>query len=339
MRVNTRPSLDRNSDAEQSTVIPYRRDDDAGVDGSGPRPIVVPHAKCGVVIVSYRTGSVLLDCLHSVLAQPVVSHVVLVDNGNDPATRGALTELTSHDDRLEIIVGHGNVGFSKGCNLGARRISAEYLLLLNPDSHMGEGVLAEALRAFETDPEASAVTVRLENPDGSEQRGGRRNLLTPWTSLVEQFRLDRLMPDHPHFQRLNLNETEPLSEITEVECISGAFMLMPKQVFDDLGGMDEDYFLHVEDIDFCMKIAKADGHILYVPHVSVTHEQGTSRVYQTFVEWHKARSAVRYFFKHFQPQYPTFLLRMIAVAIFTRFTIRLLPQTLRWLAQSLSSKT
>ena len=88
-----------------------------------------------------------------------------------------------------------------------------------------------SIEVFQTHPDTSLLTVRIENVDGTEQRGARRNLMTPWTCCVEQFRLDRLAQNHPHFKRLNLNETTPLSKIAPVQCISGAFMLMPKRVF------------------------------------------------------------------------------------------------------------
>jgi N-acetylglucosaminyl-diphospho-decaprenol L-rhamnosyltransferase len=292
--------------------------------------LAVPEAVCSVVVVSYKTGPVLIDCLRSLLSQRCIKQVILVDNGNTQASRDDIAALQSENPRLEVVVGQGNVGFSRGCNLGAARARGRYLLLLNPDCVLEDGVLADAIQVLEDDPSCSLMTVRLENPDGSEQRGGRRNLLTPWTCMVEQFRLDRLAPNHPHFKRLNLNETEPFTEITPVQCISGAFMLMPKEAFHAVGGMDEDYFLHVEDIDFCMKMEQKGRKILYAPHLKVTHVRSTSNVYPAFVEWHKSLSVVKYFHKHFQPQYPSAILKIISAAIFMRFVLRLLPMTVSW---------
>lgn len=290
---------------------------------------------CSVVIVSYRTGAVLIDSLRAALEQEAVDTVVLVDNGNSAETRRAVDALAAADTRLRVLRGHGNVGFARGCNLGARAATGTHLLLLNPDCMLRPGVVARGLQVLADNPEAGALTVRVENTDGTEQRGGRRNLMTPWTCLVEQFRLDRLMPDHPHFQRLNLNETEPLTEITPVQCISGAFMLMPRAIYERVGGMDEDYFLHVEDVDLCLRIQKAGGLILYVPDASVTHVQGTSRVFPLVVEWHKSVSVVRYFSKHFRPQYPNLVLRLISMAIFLRLGVRAVPMTLAWVGERL----
>jgi N-acetylglucosaminyl-diphospho-decaprenol L-rhamnosyltransferase len=285
---------------------------------------------CSVVIVSYKTGPILIECLNSIFQQEGIHQVILVDNGNTRSLIQQINTIADAEARLEIITGHGNIGFAKGCNLGARRARAHYLLLINPDSIVNDGTISKAIHVFKDYPEAFVLTVRIENSDGSEQRGARRNLMTPWTCLVEQFRLDRLAPDHPHFQRLNLNETKPLLDISPVQCISGAFMLMPKNIYNDLGGMDEEYFLHVEDVDFCMRIEKIGGVILYVPNITVMHQKSTSDVYPGFIEWHKAKSFCTYFEKHFQAQYPKWILNIFASAIYLRFTLRLVPITLSW---------
>ncbi len=286
---------------------------------------------CGVVVVSYKTGPVLLECVESALAQPDVRQLVLVDNGNPRSMLRALNGIADRDARLEIVTGHGNVGFARGCNIGARRARHPFLLLLNPDATLGEGVLARGLDAFDAWPGAALLGARLENPDGSEQRGGRRNLPTPWSCVVEQLRLDRLAPEHPRFRRMNLNEAEPLADTAPVECISGAFMLMPRETFDELDGMDEDYFLHVEDVDFCRRVGERGGAILYAPDVPVTHRRGASRVWPGFVEWHKSRGFAKYFFKHFRPHYPGPLLAAFSAAIYARFALRLPAMTLRWM--------
>jgi len=292
-------------------------------------------ATCSVVMVSYHTGPVLIESLRACLTQAQVDRVILVDNGNQPETLDSVRALAGDDRRVVIVSGHGNVGFSRGCNIGARHATGNYLLLLNPDCVLRPGVIRRGIDVFADHADAAALTVRIENTDGTEQRGGRRNLMTPWTCVVEQFRLDRLMPHHPHFQRMNLNETEPLAQVTPVPCISGAFMLMPRHVFDAVGGMDEDYFLHVEDVDFCMRLQKRGGLILYVPDAAVTHVKSTSHVFPLVVEWHKSVSATKYFRKHFRPQYPDFVLRIIELALFARLAIRSVPLTFRWLRHEL----
>lgn len=319
-------------DTDHTQVVPYR---DHAVAGPATTAGAVKDAasSCSIIMVSYYTGPVLIDSIRAALTQAQITEVVLVDNGNSRATLDSLTSLAEDDRRLKIVTGHGNVGFSKGCNMGARAATGRHLLLLNPDCVLRPGVIRRSIEVMAAHPEASALTVRIENTDGTEQRGGRRNLMTPWTCLVEQFRLDRWMPEHPYFQRMNLNETAPFDDVTAVPCISGAFMMVRRGVYESLGGMDEDYFLHVEDVDFCMRIQKMGGVILYVPDAAVTHVKSTSRVFPLVVEWHKSVSATKYFHKHFRPQYPNFVLRMISVALFGRLVVRSIPLTFQWLRQ------
>ncbi len=291
---------------------------------------------CSVVVVSYRTGPILIACLRSILVQDGLHQLILVDNSNTTTLMRQVQDLALEFPQLEILSGQGNIGFAAGCNLGAKRVTGQFMLLLNPDCVMPKDSLRMALSVFADRPDATVVSVRIENADGSEQRGGRRNLMTPWTCLVELFRLDRLAPNHPQFIRLNLNETEPSPGITAIQCTTGAFMMMRSQTYFDLDGMDEDYFLHVEDVDFCMRLAKSGGRIFYVPYIKVMHLKSTSRVSPIKIEVFKTKSAVIYFQKHFKPAYSDLLLNLVTVALYSRFIVRVIPMTISWLAKKLS---
>jgi GT2 family glycosyltransferase len=157
----------------------------------------------------------------------------------------------------------------------------------------------------------------LLNPDGSDQRGSRRRLLTPGRAIAEALGLDRL-----GFEGVNRHR-EPLpSEPVAIDCISGAFMLMPRAVFERFGGMDEGYFLHVEDIDFCLRIGRSGGLVLFDPTLRVRHWQGTSRSPALRVEWHKARGFIRYFHKHFRNTHGLAILLGVDLLVLLRFAVR-----------------
>ncbi len=285
-------------------------------------------AACSVVLVSYRTGPVLLECLGSVLRQNGVREVILVDNGNPPGLLAEVDRLAAADARLVVMTGHGNVGFAHGCNLGVARTTQPTLLLLNPDAVLGPGVIEAALDALAGREDVALATVRLLNTDGTEQRGCRRNLLTPCRCVVEQLRLASLIPG---LSGINLNTAPVPDHPVEVPCISGAFMLMPRDTWELTGGMDEGYFLHVEDVDFCLRLRRGGGRILYIPGVSVTHVQGTSQASPMVVEWHKARSLVRYFFTHFRSGWQAPVLPLIAVLVQLRFVAIAPARTLVWM--------
>ncbi|UUX48311.1 glycosyltransferase family 2 protein [Nisaea acidiphila] len=270
---------------------------------------------CAVVIVSYRTGPCLMECIRSVLGEMSAREIVVVDNGNPAEMVSALRALAETEERLTLLTGHGNVGFGRACNMGAARTTSPFLLLLNPDSVLKPGSLDGAMDRLASRQDISLYTVRIEDPDGSEQRGCRRNLMTPWTCLVEVSGLHRL-----GFKRINLHGTPPPEDLEEVECISGSFLLFRREVFEAIGGMDEDYFLHMEDVDVCFRVRAAGGSIWFDPTLSASHVQGTSEATSLFIEEQKTRGGVLYFSKHFGG-WPNPLVLLVNIALWTRFLL------------------
>lgn len=251
-------------------------------------------SRVSVVMVSYHTGNVLFTSIASVLQQEGLAELLLVDNGNPPDVRARVQQMALSDTRLKILSGHGNVGFAAGCNEGARRATGEYLVLLNPDCILPPLALSTLVREMNALPGTVLAGPHLLNPDGSEQRGGRRQLLTPKVALVEALGLHRL-----GFRRLNDHHTAMPESTHDVPAISGACMCIRKVDFDAMSGLDESYFLHVEDLDLCMRVARAGKRIVCVPQVRVAHLLSTSEATSEFIEGHKARGFIRYFEKHF----------------------------------------
>ncbi len=280
----------------------------AELPGDGPADIAV-------VMVSYRTGDVLQESLAAALAEPSLCRLVLVDNGNDPTTRRRLASMAAAEPRLKIVEGQGNIGFAAGCNLGAAQADAPYLAFVNPDCIVSRGSLARLRDVLRATPDIWMVTPRLVGPDGSPERGTPRAILTPWVALVELLQLWRLAPRHPTFQRLNLYSTDAYWRGGPVPAISGAFMMLPAGRFADVGGFDERYFLHVEDLDFCLALARRGGTIAYMPEIVATHHRSSSRVSPLRLAWHKARGARYYMRKNFSGIYPGWALRLINLAI------------------------
>ncbi|MDD9991418.1 MAG: glycosyltransferase, partial [Rhodospirillales bacterium] len=147
-------------------------------------------------MVSYRTGPVLAHAIDAVLApdQEGVAELILVDNGNSPVEAAALARRAQTEPRLRLVTGHGNIGYARGCNLGAQGARGRYLLLLNPDCCLRRGAVPALLAEAAALGEDWMLGLRVRNADGTDQRGSRRALLTPVTVLVEALRLDRLSP-------------------------------------------------------------------------------------------------------------------------------------------------
>jgi len=272
-----------------------------------------------VVMVSYHTGPVLFDSIASVLGQTEPVQLCLVDNGNPPDVVERLRAMAAGDARLRFISGHGNVGFSKGCNRGAEAAEGSYLLFLNPDSKLPPDALVKLKHHLARLTPPAMIGARLLGEDGKDQRGCRRALLTPKTALIEALHLGRLFPR----ERLNFNE-EPVPEsLTPMPAISGAFMFLAASDFRRIGGFDEGYFLHVEDLDICLRFRRAGGAIYFAPDVVVTHIGGTSNATKVFIEKHKARGFVRYFHKNFGRDYPVFVLWLLDAAVWGRTYLKI----------------
>ena len=292
-----------------------------------------PAAGISVVMVSYRTGPVLYAAIEAVLArdreQAGVVELILVDNGNPPEVVGELRRRTETEPRLKLVSGHGNVGFARGCNIGARRARGRYLLLLNPDCCLAPGAIPTLLAEAVALGSDWLLGCRVVDPDGRDQRGSRRALLTPYTALVEAFRLDRLAPWLLRRYRLNHHD-RPLPRGTgRVPAVSGACMMLPAATFQAVGGLDEDYFLHVDDLDLCLRLHRTGIPVYFVPHVEAVHHAGSSRAGPVKVEWYKALSFLHYFGKQFRGLRHLPLLVPLGAGILARFGIGALQSLLR----------
>lgn len=271
------------------------------------------------VVVSYRTGPVLFEALASLLAQPPVLEVILVDNGNPPETVSALARLAAETPRLRLIRPGRNLGFAAACNLGAGEARGNCLAFVNPDLLVPPHSFEILGREMAAHPDAWLFGARLLNMDGSEQKGGRREVLTPWRAFVELLRLDRLAPAHPYFKRFHLQDGAPPDHPVEVPTISGAFMAARRERFAALGGFDQNMFLHIEDVDLCLRALLAGGRVLYCGNLPVRHVRSSSDASRLFVEWHKTRSTIIYFYKHFSASYPAWSLHLTAAVLLLRF--------------------
>lgn len=283
-------------------------------------------APVSVVIVNFNAGEVLADCLASVLAQ--AREVIVVDNASEPGPFESVIERFADRANLTVIRSSRNGGFSYGCNLGIRQSGQPAILLLNPDCVVAPGALAAMGEVLHADDRTGMVGGYITCTDGTEQGGGRRAVPTPWRSFVRGFGISRFARQFPRtarrfprlFNDFYLHLQPKPSEPIPVEAISGACILMKRAAVDDVGLLDEGYFLHCEDLDICMRFRQRGWGIVFVPHAPVLHHKGVcSRNRTLFVEWHKHKGMMRFYRKHFRHQYPPVLMAVVAAGVWTRF--------------------
>lgn len=271
------------------------------------------------IIVNYNAGAGLVDCIQSVLDQ--VGEVILVDNASHDNSIALIEAHFAGDARLRIIRNHTNLGFAAACNIGARAAQHPYWFFLNPDCICADGSLAELYRVLTSTPKAGMVGGLLLNLDGSEQAGGRRLTPTPSRTLVRAFGLHRFAQRWPQLLvDFNLHQ-QPLPKTPiSVEAISGACMLVKPEAVAEVGLWDDEYFLHCEDLDWCMRFVRAGWDILFVPSAPIIHAQGVcSKTRPLFVEWHKHKGMTRFYRKFFRESYSLPLLWLVIGAIWSRF--------------------
>lgn len=266
-------------------------------------------------IVNYNAGQHLRTCVERLLGSSTVGHVYIIDNASDDGSLANVQEKAGCADRLTIIRNDRNYGFARAVNQFLKQTDADYLLILNPDCVAAQDTVSRVYTAMEADPKAGMAGCLLLNPDGTEQRGGRRNIPDPASSLKRIF-YGRARA-HRGFDLVN---TPLPPHVVEVEAISGAFMLVRRAALMDVGPMDEGYFLHCEDLDWCMRFRQKGWKILFVPHATAVHQQGiSSRSRPLFVLWHKHRGMWRFYRKFYLLQHSSPFNVLVWLGIWAQF--------------------
>jgi GT2 family glycosyltransferase len=286
-----------------------------------------------VIIVNYNAGPGLIPAVRAALQDAM--EVLVVDNDSKDGSTEALETTFGADPKLKVLRNHANLGFAKGCNRGANAAIGDYLLFLNPDCELQPGAVDCMMEVLIQEPTAGMVGGLLLNPDGTEQAGGRRAIPTPWRSFVRAFGLARLASRWPKlFTDFHLHETPLPDHPVEVEAISGACMLLRRPAMQQVGLLDEAYFMHCEDLDWCVRFWRERWRILFIPDARMIHHKGvSSRSRPVFVEWHKHRGMMRFYRKFFRHQYPGALMWLVTAGVWLRFSLVAVYYTVRRLVR------
>jgi len=255
---------------------------------------IVSSSKISVVMVSYKTGAVLVEAINSVLQDKDVTELILVDNGNSEDARVQLANHIQNHNHVRLLQGHGNIGFARGCNYGAKQSTGDYILFLNPDAILHKGGVLSAVNDGANLTQPWIIGGLLQDVHGNEQRGARRGELTPSSAFISFTGLGKFS----RFKSIH-RETEPMpSAAVPMPTISGACLMMDRASFNQLSGFDEAYFLHVEDIDICRRARRHGGDVMFSPHMVAMHYGSTSKVHKFKVEHEKLKGFIYYFWNY-----------------------------------------
>ncbi len=279
--------------------------------GTENRPASSDRPLVSVVIVSFNSGPILIECILALLRSTSAIEVLVYDNASDDGAIEAVEHLAAQDARLRTIRGRENSGFAAGCNRALALAGGRFVLFLNPDCIVRPDTIGRMASVLDAHPASGMAGCLIRNTDGSIQAACRRTIPTPRKIVAEIGRLlaGRKNPARSHFSDIERIPGEPHA----VEAISGAFMLVRRDALDAVGSFDEGYFLHWEDVDLCQRFSRAGYGILFVPDVEVLHYKGhCSSGQRARVEWHKNFGLLRFLRKNFFSPFAGLLLGAVA---------------------------
>lgn len=265
-----------------------------------------------VVILNYNTIPLTRECLKTVLASKLAAfnmEVIVCDNGS---TDGSVRMIKKEFPGVLLVENKKNLGFAAGNNPGVKRASGRYVLLLNTDTEVPTATLAMMIAFMDKTPSAGAATCRLLLPDGSMDPACHRGFPTPWVAFTYLAKMEKLFPKTKAFGEYH-QQYKDFSTIHEVDCISGAFFMVRREVIEKVGLLDEDYFMYGEDIDWSYRIRENGWKIMYNPTVTILHKKKQSgranilkkRRVTTEIYFHKYNWL--FYKKHYEKKYGSVL--------------------------------
>lgn len=253
-----------------------------------------------VIIVAYRSEAEIEDCLASLPPSAGgCQYEVLIVN-NSPGDR--LEEIGSKlFPGVRYFAPEKNLGFGKANNFGYSKAKGDIILFLNPDTICNVEALSHCVRRLTNEPEVGLISPKLLLADGSMDLACRRSIPTLWEGFCRAAGLSRLFPAKALFNGYNLTHLPPDATYT-VGAINGAFMMARREVLEKVGLFDESFFMYGDDLDLCIRVAKAGYKIVYDGRVAITHLKGVS-VARDFEQMsHAIFDANRdVYLKHFNP--------------------------------------
>lgn len=237
-------------------------------------------ASVSIIIVSYNVKEFLQQCLLSIrrAVDNIQHEIIIVDNNS---VDGSPSIIRHRFPDVQLIENKTNRGFAAACNQALAIASHDLILLLNPDTMIQEDTIRIMVDFFNRYPEAGAAGCKILNADGSLQKACRRSFPTPAVAFPKVFGLSSLFPRWKLFGKYNLTYLHP-NQQTEVDAVSGSFLMLRRSVYEKIGGLDESYFLYGEDLDYCYRIKSAGWKIYYVPDTKIIHYKGESTKLASF---------------------------------------------------------
>lgn len=273
-----------------------------------------------VIVVTADSGDGVGECIAKVLDSTAPVEIIVVDNASHDGSIERVAARFAQDPRVRILRNETNLGFGTACNRGAAVANGDVVMLLNPDCEIEHDTVARLRATLESDPRIGLIGALQVNAQGKVDPASRRRDPLMVRALMSVSGLARFASRWPGLAGVDMPSIQNAPAIEPVDAVSGALMLLPHAVFERIGGFDEGYFLHCEDLDLCRRVRDAGLRVVCANEVRVVHGKGgSSRHRPVFVAWHKRRGMWRWFNK-FDPAARNPVLRvLVACGIWTAF--------------------
>lgn len=271
-----------------------------------------------VIIVNYNTKELTLNCLDSIGQSETTFQLetILIDNHSTDDSVEVIQQL--HPEVI-LISNSENVGFAKANNQGMRIAKGRYILLLNSDTVVQPNTLDVMIRFMDKHPEVGASGCKVLLPDGSLDKACRRGFPTPLTTFYYVSGISKLFPKSLRFNAYHMEFLDENEEYP-VDCLVGAFMMVRREVIEQVGMLDERFFMYFEDTDWCYRIQQAGWVNYYYPKTQIIHyKRGSSRgrPYRITYEFHRAMKL--FYDKHYRKHYPFWVTIFMYLGITVKF--------------------
>jgi len=275
-----------------------------------------------VIIVNYNAGEMLRLCIEHLLKSTIPVKIIVSDNASTDNSLNLLEQSNLLKTNLIIHRNHTNIGFARANNAVYPQINTPFVLYLNPDCFIGKDSIQHLIHTMYEYPEAGMVGCLVTNINGTEQIGCRGLTPTPRRVINQLLHLNKVFSDNPNFQGYLTSDKELPSKPIEVELISGSCMFVRKKAINEVGLLDDSYFLYCEDYDWFYRFKQSKWKILFTPKTKVKHIKSYSTKQMPFkVLVYKAKGMWKYYNKFFQNNFSPCTTLVIKAGIIGRLVI------------------
>ena len=272
-----------------------------------------------VVIVNYQTFELTRDTINSIFrfSYPFTYEVIVVDNASSDDSLARLQDYFK--DNVKFIASDENNGFAAGNNQALRQVNSDYVLLLNSDTVVNEDTLENIYNYMEKHEDVGACGCRVSLENGDLDKACKRSFPNVKNSFFRLFHI----PTNSRDDNYNLTNL-PDDEVYEIDCLTGAFMFIRKDVLDEIGLLDETFFMYGEDIDLCYRIKKSGWKIVYYGKSSIIHLKGASSKKQKNKLIYEFYRAMYIYYKKHHADESSFIINIIVYfGIFVLLVLKL----------------